>query len=63
MIELIIVVAAVILTSAMCSLFEAVLYSVPISHIETLARETKPLVSYCDACAKPLTAQFPPSYL
>ena len=39
MIELIIVVAAVILASAMCSLFEAVLYSVPISHIETLARE------------------------
>ena len=41
MIELIIVVAAVILTSAMCSLFEAVLYSVPISHIETLAHENK----------------------
>ena len=41
MIELAIVVAAVILTSAMCSLFEAVLYSVPISHIETLAREGK----------------------
>ena len=41
MIELIIVVAAVILTSAMCSLFEAVLYSIPISHIETLARENK----------------------
>ena len=41
MIELIIVVVAVILTSAMCSLFEAVLYSVPISHIETLARENK----------------------
>ncbi len=39
MTELIIVVAAVILASAMCSLFEAVLYSVPISHIETLARE------------------------
>ena len=41
MIELAIVVAAVILTSAMCSLFEAVLYSVPISHIETMAREGK----------------------
>ena len=41
MTELIIVVAAVILASAMCSLFEAVLYSVPISHIETLARENE----------------------
>lgn len=41
MIELIVVVAAVILTSALCSLFEAVLYSVPISHIETMAREGK----------------------
>ena len=41
MTELIIVVAAVILASAMCSLFEAVLYSVPISHIETLARENQ----------------------
>lgn len=39
MTELIIVVAAVIFLSAMCSLFEAILYSVPISHIETLARE------------------------
>ncbi len=38
MIELIIVVVAVIVTSGMCSLFEAVLYAVPISHIETLAQ-------------------------
>ncbi len=36
MIELMIVVALVVLTSAMCSLFEAVLYSVPISQIENL---------------------------
>ena len=42
MIELIIVVVAVIFTSAMCSLFEAVLYSVPISHIETLAQDKNP---------------------
>ena len=42
MIELIVVVLAVILTSAMCSLFEAVLYSVPISHIETLAQDKNP---------------------
>ena len=36
MTELAIVVCIVILTSAMCSLFEAVLYSVPLSHIENL---------------------------
>ncbi|MDP6037673.1 MAG: hemolysin family protein [Candidatus Latescibacteria bacterium] len=42
MIELAIVVFVVILTSAMCSLFEAVLYSVPISHIETMAQDKKP---------------------
>lgn len=41
MIELAIVILAVIFTSAMCSLFEAVLYSVPISHIETLAQDNK----------------------
>lgn len=39
MIDLIITVAAVILISAMCSLFEAVLYSVPLSHVEALAEE------------------------
>lgn len=38
MIELLIVVLAVVLISATCSLFEAVLYSVPISHIESLAQ-------------------------
>lgn len=37
MIELIVAVAAAVLISAMCSLFEAVLYSVPIGYIETLA--------------------------
>ncbi len=39
MIELIIIVMVVVGTSAMCSLFEAILYSVPISHIESLAQE------------------------
>ena len=34
-------VAAVILVSALCSLFEAVLYSVPRSHIESLAEEKR----------------------
>ncbi len=37
MTALIITVTAVIATSAMCSLFEAVLYSVPASHVESLA--------------------------
>jgi CBS domain containing-hemolysin-like protein len=32
-------VTAAILTSAMCSLFEAVLYSVPVSHIEALSQK------------------------
>ncbi len=32
-------VSVAILTSAMCSLFEAVLYSVPISHVEAMAAE------------------------
>ena len=41
MTELVIVIVAVIFISAMCSLFEAVLYSVPISHIETLAQNNK----------------------
>jgi len=36
---LVVSVSAAILLSAMCSLFEAVLYSVPISHIETMASE------------------------
>ena len=36
MVELVVAVTAAVLTSAMCSLFEAVLYSVPTSHIETL---------------------------
>ncbi len=37
MVELLIAVGLVIVVSAICSLLEAVLYSVPISHIETLA--------------------------
>ncbi len=37
MTALVITVAAVITISAMCSLFEAVLYSVPASHVESLA--------------------------
>lgn len=38
MFELIIAVGLVILVSATCSLFEAVLYSVPVSHIEKLSQ-------------------------
>ena len=38
MVELVVSVGAVILISALCSLFEAVLYSVPISHIESMAQ-------------------------
>ncbi len=38
MLELAFVVVIVIATSAACSLFEAVLYSVPMSHVESLAR-------------------------
>jgi CBS domain containing-hemolysin-like protein len=41
MTELILAVLIVIVVSAMCSLFEAVLYSVPISHIESLAHANK----------------------
>ena len=37
MIELIIVVAAVIVVSAICSVMEAILYAVPLSHIEAIA--------------------------
>ena len=37
MAELIVAVSAAVLISAMCSLFEAVLYSVPAGHIESLA--------------------------
>ncbi len=39
MTNLVLVVAGVILTSAVCSLFEAVLYSVPASHIEAMRAE------------------------
>lgn len=38
MIELLIVVLGVVFVSGTCSLFEAVLYSVPVSHIESLAQ-------------------------
>jgi len=41
MIELIFTVLIVILISANCSLFEAVLYSVPVSHVEGLAEQGK----------------------
>ncbi len=37
MTELILAVAAAILFSSLCSLFEAVLYAVPVAHVETLA--------------------------
>ena len=42
MLELIIAVSFAIVLSAGCSLFEAVLYSVPLRHIETLVHEKKP---------------------
>ena len=42
MLELLIVVTAVLVTSATCSLFEAVLYSVPTSRIEALVRARRP---------------------
>ncbi|MFC1866718.1 hemolysin family protein [Thermodesulfobacteriota bacterium] len=41
MTELIIAVCCAIVISAGCSLFEAVLYSVPLRHIETMVREKK----------------------
>ena len=41
MFELIIAMSFAIIISAGCSLFEAVLYSVPIRHIETMAQEGK----------------------
>ena len=42
MIELILAVSLAISISAVCSLFEAVLYSVPLRHIETMVRANKP---------------------
>ena len=42
MLELLLVVTAVLITSAICSLFEAVLYSVPVSRIEALERVGSP---------------------
>ena len=39
MMELVIVVSVVVGTSAICSLFEAILYSVPVGHIERLVHE------------------------
>jgi CBS domain containing-hemolysin-like protein len=42
MIELIIAVSFAVVLSAGCSLFEAVLYSVPLRHVETLVHEKKP---------------------
>ena len=42
MLALTVVVAVVVLTSAACSLFEAVLYSVPLSQIDTLERAGRP---------------------
>jgi CBS domain containing-hemolysin-like protein len=41
MISLLIIVTVAIVTSAICSLCEAVLYSVPLSYIETLAKEKR----------------------
>ena len=42
MLELLVVVGLVVGTSAACSLFEAVLYSVPASRIEALDRAKRP---------------------
>jgi CBS domain containing-hemolysin-like protein len=42
MVELIIAVSAAMLISGCCSLFEAVLYSVPLRHIETLVQRKRP---------------------
>ncbi len=42
MLELLLVITAVLITSATCSLFEAVLYSVPASRIEALERAGRP---------------------
>jgi CBS domain containing-hemolysin-like protein len=42
MIELIIAVGCAIIISAGCSLFEAVLYSTPMRHIETMVQERRP---------------------
>jgi CBS domain containing-hemolysin-like protein len=39
MVELIVAVSFAVVISGMCSLFEAVLYSVPISHVESLAED------------------------
>ncbi|MCH7948641.1 MAG: hypothetical protein IIC66_12675, partial [candidate division Zixibacteria bacterium] len=39
MTELIIIVAAVIIVSAICSVMEAILYAVPLSHIEAMAAQ------------------------
>jgi CBS domain containing-hemolysin-like protein len=41
MVELIIAVACAIIISAGCSLFEAVLYSVPMRHVETMVQQKK----------------------
>ncbi len=42
MVETVVIVALVLGTSATCSLFEAVLYSVPVSRIEQLERDGRP---------------------
>ena len=42
MLELVLVVGLVVITSGACSLFEAVLYSVPLSQIDILEREGRP---------------------
>ena len=41
MVLLVVAVSTAVLTSAMCSLFEAVLYSVPVGHIETMTQQGK----------------------
>lgn len=60
MLELIIAVSFAIIISATCSLFEAVLYSTPIRHIETLVRKKKRsgklLKELRDNVERPITA-------
>lgn len=60
MASLLIVVSIVLVTSALCSLFEAVLYSVPLSHVEALVadgrRSGRVLKKLRDKVEAPITA-------
>ena len=56
MLELLVVVGLVVGTSAACSLFEAVLYSVPASRIEALDRSGRPSGASSSRCGSGWTA-------